>query len=98
MVVSNRDFVMARAVRVNDDGSILANHVSIEHPEKGDQKGFVRGEIDVSGYYIVPKSDNSCTCYYVVQLDPKGWIPTVVVNAVASKQPLVLAKLKKHFA
>eukprot|EP00339_Tiarina_fusa_P019994 CAMPEP_0117036446 /NCGR_PEP_ID=MMETSP0472-20121206/25820_1 /TAXON_ID=693140 ORGANISM="Tiarina fusus, Strain LIS" /NCGR_SAMPLE_ID=MMETSP0472 /ASSEMBLY_ACC=CAM_ASM_000603 /LENGTH=177 /DNA_ID=CAMNT_0004746211 /DNA_START=8 /DNA_END=538 /DNA_ORIENTATION=+ len=73
MVASNRDFVMARSVRVNDDGSIAANHVSIEHPDCGEQKGYVRGEIDVSGYYIVPTGENSCKCYYVVQLDPKGW-------------------------
>ena len=72
MLASNRDFVMSRSVKVNDDGSISANHVSVEHPEMGDQKGYVRGEIDVSGYYITPTGDNSCKCYYVVQLDPKG--------------------------
>merc|ERR1711879_283834 len=98
MVASNRDFVMARSVRENEDGSISANHVSVEHPDVPAEKGFVRGEIDVSGYYIVPTGENSCKCYYVVQLDPKGWLPTVVVNAVASKQPMVLAKLHKHFS
>lgn len=98
MMVSNRDFVMARSVRTNDDGTIVANHVSIEHPDVGENKGFVRGEIDVSGYFIEPLSDSSCRVTYVVQLDPKGWVPTAAVNLVAVKQPLVLARMKKHLA
>jgi hypothetical protein len=72
MMVSNRDFVMARAVRNNPDGSILSNHVSVEFPDAGECKGFVRGEIFASGYHIVPTGPNSCTCVYVVQVDPKG--------------------------
>ena len=71
MVVSNRDFVMARAVK-REGNVILSNHVSVPYPDHGEQKGYVRGEIDVSGYVIEPLDDGKCTCTYVVQLDPKG--------------------------
>ena len=95
MLVYNRDFVLSKAV-VRRDGVILANHVSTTHPDAPEQKGFVRGEIYATGYYIIPVSDNESKCVYVIQLDPKGWVPTKVVNMIATKQPMVLAKLKKH--
>jgi len=96
MMVTNRDFVMARAVRRLEDGTILSNHRSVVHPDCGDCKGFVRGDVFESGYYIKPNGNGGCTVVYVVQIDPKGWIPTAIVNMVAKKQPLVLAKMKDH--
>ena len=93
MVVTNRDFVMSRGIKKNDDGTVLSNHVSVVFPNHPEQKGYVRGEVDVSGYYFEPQGDK-CVVTYVVQIDPKGWIPSVVVNSVASKQPLILAKLR----
>ena len=84
MLVTSRDFVMARSVRRNADGSILSNHVSVVHPGTGDQKGYVRGEVDVSGYFIEPISDSSCKCTYVVQLDPKGVCRHEILNANAN--------------
>ena len=71
MLVYNRDFVLSKAV-VRRDGVILANHVSTTHPDAPEQKGFVRGEIYATGYYIIPVSDNESKCVYVIQLDPKG--------------------------
>jgi len=92
--VSNRDFILAYSTKKNDDGTILVSAVSTEHPHGVEVKGFVRGEILSSGYYIKPISDNESECVYIVQLNPKGWVPTMVVNLVAVKQPLVLAKMK----
>ena len=72
MMVTNRDFVMARAVRRLEDGTILSNHRSVVHPDCGDCKGFVRGDVFESGYYIKPNGNGGCTVVYVVQIDPKG--------------------------
>ena len=33
---------------------------------------------------------------YVVQFDPKGWIPALVVNLIASEQTLNVLRLKKY--
>lgn len=35
---------------------------------------------------------------YVVQLDPKGWIPTWVSNLVATDQPLNISAMRDYFA
>eukprot|EP00339_Tiarina_fusa_P015843 CAMPEP_0117023768 /NCGR_PEP_ID=MMETSP0472-20121206/17710_1 /TAXON_ID=693140 ORGANISM="Tiarina fusus, Strain LIS" /NCGR_SAMPLE_ID=MMETSP0472 /ASSEMBLY_ACC=CAM_ASM_000603 /LENGTH=205 /DNA_ID=CAMNT_0004729991 /DNA_START=70 /DNA_END=687 /DNA_ORIENTATION=- len=98
MMVTNRDFVMARAVKRNDDGVILSNHVSVVVDDCPDAKGFVRGDVFASGYWIKPNGDGTSTVAYVVQIDPKGWIPTAIVNVVAKKQPLVLAKMRDFLA
>merc|ERR1712146_302258 len=45
-----------------------------------------------------PSEDGNTIVAYVVQIDPKGWIPTAIVNAVAKKQPLVLAKMREFLA
>ena len=33
---------------------------------------------------------------YFVSFDPKGWIPTFVVNHVLGRQPLVIGKIAEH--
>ncbi len=71
MLVYNRDFVLSKVV-VRRNGKIIANHVSTTHDGAPEQKGFVRGEIYATGYYIIPISDNESRCVYVIQLDPKG--------------------------
>uniref|UniRef100_A0A7S4MT69 START domain-containing protein n=1 Tax=Vannella robusta TaxID=1487602 RepID=A0A7S4MT69_9EUKA len=98
MMVTNRDFVMARAVKRCDDGTILSNHVSVVDDDAPDAKGFVRGDVFASGYWLKPNGDGTSTAAYVVQIDPKGWIPTAIVNVVAKKQPLVLAKMREYLA
>lgn len=71
MMVTNRDFILSRAVRRKDDGVILSNHVSVNVDECPDEKGFVRAEALASGYWIKPTETGS-TIAYLVQIDPKG--------------------------
>lgn len=99
MMVTNRDFALARAVKRCDDGIILSNHISVETDEIPPESGFVRGEVAESGYWIKENEDgkNSLVAY-VVQIDPKGWIPTPIVNLVAKKQPMVLGRMRDHMA
>jgi hypothetical protein len=33
---------------------------------------------------------------YVVQFDPRGWLPSVVVNLLATEQALNVLRLKKY--
>ncbi len=42
------------------------------------------------------KSDHPqrCEVSYIVQVDPKGWIPTWVVNLVSGDEPMCLAKIR----
>merc|ERR1711941_223779 len=50
------------------------------------EEGFVRGMLKSSGFVIKPLDNDPvtgkprCEITYLVQLNPMGWIPTIVVN------------------
>jgi len=95
--VSGRDFVNQRSWRVRDDEYIIKNH-SVKHPNAPEKKGFVRAWSFMTGY-LVRKHEQGCTLTYYTQTDPKGWIPTFVVNNVTKKfAPSNIQKLEEHAA
>lgn len=55
---------------------------------------LVRSEIGVSGYRCKRTADNKCFLTYVVQADPKGWIPTIAVNQIALDQAQNVKRVK----
>lgn len=80
-----RDFVLLRYWRYEPDGSYVICYESMEHPLCPPQPGFVRGEMHQVYTLAPPKnsdsrrtgySGNECMLASVVQVDPKGWIPT----------------------
>ena len=83
--VSQRDFVyVMRNQEV--DGKIVFVGKSVEVPSIPPKDGAVRGEIHASGFILEPISENSTRVIYFVNADPKGSIPTMVVNFMSSKQ------------
>ena len=82
-----RDFVLFRYWRYEPDGSYIVCFESVEHPMCPPQPGFVRGEmhqvctIAPSKKFtkrrkgVVPSAPE-CLLTSVVQVDPKGWVPT----------------------
>jgi len=93
--VSGRDFVNQRSWRVKGDEYIIFNH-SVKHPKQPEKKGFVRAWSYMTGY-LVRKHEQGCTITYYTQTDPKGWIPTMVVNTVTKKfAPKNIQKLEEH--
>jgi len=50
------------------------------------------------GAYIFVKhyDEEETRLYYVVHLDPKGWIPDWIVNISAAEQGLVAGNVKKN--
>eukprot|EP01105_Mastigella_eilhardi_P015881 TRINITY_DN3635_c0_g1_i1.p1 TRINITY_DN3635_c0_g1~~TRINITY_DN3635_c0_g1_i1.p1 ORF type:complete len:127 (+),score=45.11 TRINITY_DN3635_c0_g1_i1:356-736(+) len=93
--VSHRDFVsfVGRSDKSEDSMSVVCKSVAYPVPE---EKGFVRGELQTS-CFIFKKEDRGVLVNYIAQVDPKGWVPTAVVNAVAKTQPLILISLKKLY-
>mmetsp|Transcript_391 Transcript_391/g.500 ORF Transcript_391/g.500 Transcript_391/m.500 type:complete len:238 (+) Transcript_391:36-749(+) len=84
--ISNRDFVNQRCWRaLPDKGEWLIINWSVKHHEYPEQKGFVRAISILSGYYITKHSSGGTFFTYVTQTDPKGWIPSWVVNSVTGK-------------
>eukprot|EP01114_Cavostelium_apophysatum_P012790 TRINITY_DN294_c0_g1_i1.p1 TRINITY_DN294_c0_g1~~TRINITY_DN294_c0_g1_i1.p1 ORF type:complete len:229 (+),score=43.17 TRINITY_DN294_c0_g1_i1:268-954(+) len=95
--VSGRDFVNQRAWRVKGDEYIIKNH-SVIHPKQPEKKGFVRAWSYMTGYLIRKNPEGpGCTLTYYTQTDPKGWIPTALVNKVTkSFAPQNIQKLELH--
>ena len=80
-----RDFVLLRYWRYEPDGSYIICYESMDHPSCPPQSGFVRGEMHQVFTLAPPKtndyrhkgsSSTECMLSSVVQVDPKGWVPT----------------------
>eukprot|EP01113_Clastostelium_recurvatum_P034188 TRINITY_DN4607_c0_g1_i2.p1 TRINITY_DN4607_c0_g1~~TRINITY_DN4607_c0_g1_i2.p1 ORF type:complete len:244 (-),score=62.79 TRINITY_DN4607_c0_g1_i2:121-852(-) len=99
-LITNRDFCWANSDCLIRDGDAgVSVGWSVEHPECPPESGFVRAQMMSSGYYFKRHdSDPSLsTLYYVVHVDPKGWIPTWVINLVAADQAFNVLRIKEHF-
>ena len=60
-----------------------------------EHRAYVRMQVDYAGYYVETIAKNKTRVTSVVVLDPKGFIPTPVVNFVALDRPLGMARLKR---
>jgi hypothetical protein len=87
-MLSDRDFVWWCLDANLPDGSYVSTGKSILTKDCPDVSGRVRGEIRASGYVVQPVKDDpkSSKVTYVVQTDPRGWLPTWIVNIVAASQ------------
>ena len=105
--VSGRDFVFATKYYSTEQGiliigqSIDANIPIKDGIVRGEEDPFansppeiVRGEVICSAYLLKPLSNTSTEVTYMVAIDPKGSIPTFIVNSVGKKQCLIVNKLK----
>jgi|UniRef100_A0A7S4C841 hypothetical protein len=97
-----RDFVWEELNTTVPSGGALSIGKSVEHkacpPSTSSFFGSVRGEIAGSGYYIEPcdGADGKCIGHYLVQVDPKGMLPTAAVNLMATDQGKNLRRLKEY--
>jgi len=59
-------------------------------------KKFERGDIQCSGYKIdaVEGDDTKCNVTFLIQCDPRGWLPKVLVNIDAPKELQILTRIK----
>ncbi|KAH3761609.1 START domain [Pelomyxa schiedti] len=98
MMVSARDFVflsISTFDAASNSGIVVSQ--SVDLPEIPEKKPYVRGDLMISGYIIEPEPSGGMHINYFAQLDPKGWIPTAVVNSVAKDQPMLLAKFINQY-
>jgi len=61
-------------------------------------KSHVRGDLKYAGYCFFKKkeTDKDCMFVYVVNLDPKGWLPSKVVDITAPEQAKVALQVRKN--
>mmetsp|Transcript_56539 Transcript_56539/g.89791 ORF Transcript_56539/g.89791 Transcript_56539/m.89791 type:complete len:330 (-) Transcript_56539:68-1057(-) len=100
--ITNRDFCFSGLHAMFDEQTAVSIAASLQRadcpPAKSEWK-FVRGEILTSGYIARDSTDGKgCELTYIVQVDPKGWLPSWVVNIVASDQADNVTRIAKHFA
>jgi CubicO group peptidase (beta-lactamase class C family) len=95
--VSGRDFCIFQTIHFNDDGGFVVASQSVEDDRAPEQDGIVRAELDIGGAHVCPAPDNPMHSIvtYLVSIDLKGSIPTMVKNAVATKQPLCVDGIRK---
>ncbi|XP_065176172.1 START domain-containing protein 10-like [Sycon ciliatum] len=76
--LDNRDYVNTRSWRASPEQYVIFNH-SLTHPRMPPRAGFVRAVSFLSGYVIRPL-EKGCRLFYVSHNDPKGYIPTFLIN------------------
>jgi hypothetical protein len=96
-LVSARDFVNQRSWRVKDDKEYLIMNHSVVHPKKPVDDKFVRANSIKTGYLVRVNPDGpGCILTYITQTDPRGWIPSSLMNTVTrTYAPKIVDKLNK---
>lgn len=64
------------------DGSFMLVTKSVIWDAAPPTKEFVRGNVIEAGYFVKPINNNKSKLTYVVQVDPKGWVPLWIVKYV----------------
>jgi len=100
--INNRDFCYRTLSTMPDEHTAIAIAWSVEDdecPPDSTWGGAVRGEILASGYIArdIPGTE-SCELTYIVQVDPKGWVPVAITNLVAADQADNVTRVAKYFA
>lgn len=94
-----RDFLACTTWRELDDGSILITTRSAPDSLFPQQKGFVRGFLHISGYWIQPhdslKNDFSvppghCRVTLTAHSELGGTLPVSIINMLATAAPMKL--------
>jgi len=101
--VTNRDFFVCAGEKITDDGKVLSAVSSIERPDCPEKDGYVRGILGPSGFVVKPLDNDDegkprCMVTYMAQVNPMGWIPTLVANAVGVEQPMCIINIKNAIA
>jgi len=90
--VGSRDFVFIRVLKKESDKKFIVATSSVQSDDLMPPKsGFIRADAKISGWMIEELEENSekyCMVSCALQVDPKGWIPAVVVNALGPSKAI----------
>eukprot|EP00775_Hariotina_reticulata_P006458 gene6458-6687_t len=102
-LVADRDFVV-RAVRVFFPNGMCVLFIRSVGPQEqvpgdpGPRRHRIRGHMWESGFVVVPTGPSSSCLSITLQVDPKGWIPTAVVNLSLEAMPLNISRIRAVLA
>jgi START domain len=80
--ISNREFVALRTIEQSGDGYLIAIQ-SINDADYPFDSNCVRGTFRV-GYELTPVTDNIVQIRSVEHVNPKGWVPGMIINTFIS--------------
>eukprot|EP00300_Choanocystis_sp_HF-7_P029924 c3810_g1_i1.p1 GENE.c3810_g1_i1~~c3810_g1_i1.p1 ORF type:complete len:217 (-),score=42.91 c3810_g1_i1:167-733(-) len=84
--------------RVEEDGVLYNIVTPIPEWEKYPlPPGCVQGELLVAGFIARPTGESTCELTFIVQANPKGWIPTAIVNLTATDQAKAVVRIRRYF-
>ena len=95
LIVSNRDMSVFQHIIELTDGSKVLVTFSHPHEEIPEVSGVVRAEFIVSYTHLKSISETTTSIVNLVHFDPKGSIPTVLINLLQNKQHEAVIKFKK---
>lgn len=96
--VSHRDFVYLSISRPLEDGSIISLGFSVESPLVPEVRGLVRGHIYLAGFILRRIGPDTTRVTYIVHCDPRGSIPTMIINQSQKKQAQNISRLRNCLA
>ena len=79
--------------KINDDTCVIILK-SIENEAFPVRKNFIRGDMKICGYVCKKIDENNSMISYIIDVDPKGWIPSNLVNYEIKRNVSDLNKLK----
>lgn len=95
-LVSDRDFVYRARAHSEKEGTVILDIASVEHPKAPPTVG-VRGELKFSSYRFERRGEDKTHVDVAVALDPKGALPSWVVNMIQKSWPYnTLSSLRKQ--
>lgn len=93
---SDRDYVYRGKAVKTGPGKVVLHLESVEHPKAPETVG-VRAQLVKSRYELIAKGKNQTIVIVEIQTDPKGWIPSWVVNLIQKSWPRkTLTALRKQ--
>lgn len=99
--LSDRDFVYRAVATMDEKGRLHLVLNSVGHPKTPETRG-VRAEIMESGFILTPRPDGKTFVEVSIFSDPKGILPTWVINLVQASWPMetmlgIRKQVKKPF-
>lgn len=93
--IKPREFVALKSRMLLDDGSYLITACSINYQDIPFSPGFVRG-IGRTAMLISSLGDTQFKITKVDHMDPKGWIPSHLINKLKGKNGKRLERIKAY--
>lgn len=96
LTITNREFIYIKTLHQLDNNKYLVVVRSINYERLPFSSGFVRGVIK-SCYYAELLEDGKIKLMSMTHVDPKGWIPTSIINSFKEKEIDRLLKIPLMF-